>query len=350
MPGTHLEMDLKALDVFACPECGAELRVARREEGGSQNGKIKEGQLRCTQCPATFPILRSMPRFVSSDEYAASLGYQWNQFDKLQLDKFMRNDLSRERFYATTGWPEHLEGQRVLEAGCGMGRFTQIALETGAEVFSFDLSNAIEANFKNNSNTAKVHIFQASIYKIPLRREAFDKIFCMGVLQHCPNVKQAFMSLIPFLRRGGEIAADVYQRHEGVPPLKYWARPFARRMQPQTLHTVLRWTIPPLFELKKALYKIPVAGEAIAALIPIGPLSHKPKLDYTDEELKEVKILSALDMLSPAHDHPQRIEDVRAWFEEAGLEGIQIKLGFNGINAKGKKPISPPEHHSRPNH
>src|SRR2546422_4873663 len=91
-------MDLKAVDVFACPECGAELRVARREEDGSQNGKIKEGQLRCTQCPATFPILRSMPRFVSSDEYAASFGYQWNQFDKLQLDKFMRNDLSRERF------------------------------------------------------------------------------------------------------------------------------------------------------------------------------------------------------------------------------------------------------------
>ncbi len=118
-------MNLKALDVFACPECGAELRVARREEDSYQNGKIKEGQLRCTQCPATFPILRSMPRFVSSDEYAASFGYQWNQFDKLQLDKFMRNDLSRERFYATTGWPEHLEGQRVLEAGCGMGRFTQ---------------------------------------------------------------------------------------------------------------------------------------------------------------------------------------------------------------------------------
>ena len=93
-----------------------------------------------------------------------------------------------------------------------MGRFTQIALETGAEVFSFDLSSAIEANFKNNTDAAKVHIFQASIYKIPLRREAFDKIFCMGVLQHCPDVKRAFMSLIPFLRRGGEIAADVYQR------------------------------------------------------------------------------------------------------------------------------------------
>src|SRR6266849_9038236 len=332
-------MDLKALDVFACPECGAELRVARRDGNGSQNGKIKEGQLRCTQCPATFPILRSMPRFVSSDEYAASFGYQWNQFDKLQLDKFMRNDLSRERFYATTGWPEHLEGQRVLEAGCGMGRFTQIALETGAEVFSFDLSNAVEANFKNNGNSARVNIFQASIYQIPLRRESFDKVFCMGVVQHCPDVRGAFMSLVPFLRPGGEIIIDCYQRHTGLfPPLKYWVRPWLTWMGPQRVHRLLSWTIPPAFELKKALYKVPLVGKPLGNLIPIGPLSHKPKLDYTDEELKQVKILSALDMFSPVHDHPQTLETVRQWFADAGLVDIYVGTGFNGINARGRKP------------
>jgi SAM-dependent methyltransferase len=220
-----------------------------------------------------------------------------------------------------------------------MGRFTQIALETGAEVFSFDLSNAVEANFKNNGDSARVNIFQASIYQIPLRRESFDKIFCMGVLQHCPDVRGAFMSLVPYLRPGGEIAIDVYQRHTGLfPPLKYWVRPFVTWMGPQKIHSLLRVTIPPAFELKKALYKIPAVGRPIGELIPIGPISHKPKLDYTDEELKEVKILSALDMLSPAHDHPQRIEDVRAWFEDAGLTEVYLGTGFNGINARGKKP------------
>ena len=255
----------------------------------------------------------------------------------MQLDKYMRNDLSRERFYATTGWPTRMEGQRILEAGCGMGRFTQIALETGAEVFSFDLSNAIEANFKNNGEAQRLHIFQASIYKIPLRPGTFDKVFCMGVLQHCPDVKQAFLSLIPYLRPGGEIVIDVYQRNRLVPALKYWVRPFVTWMGPQKIHALLRMTIPPAFELKKALHKVPVGGKPIGNLIPIGPISHKPKLDYTDEELKEVKILSALDMLSPVHDHPQRIEDVRAWFEQAGLVNIQLKTGFNGINAKGKR-------------
>ena len=232
-----------------------------------------------------------------------------------------------------------MEGQRILEAGCGMGRFTQIALETGAEVFSFDLSNAVEANFKNNGDSPLVHIFQASIYQVPLRKESFDKVFCMGVVQHCPDVRGAFMSLVPYLRPGGEIVIDCYQRHTGLfPPLKYWARPFLTWMGPQGVHRFLSWVIPPAFEIKKALYKIPVIGKALGNLIPIGPISHKPKYDYTDEELKQVKILSALDMFSPVHDHPQTLETVRQWFAEAGLVDVYIGTGFNGINARGRKP------------
>ena len=328
-------MDRKTLELFVCSACGAELRL---EEGAAQNGRVVEGLLRCVGCSTKFPIIRSMPRFVPSEDYAATFGYQWNRFDRLQLDRHMRNDLSRERFYTTTHWPARLEGQRILEAGCGMGRFTQIALETGAEVFSFDLSNAVEANYRNNGDSPQVRIFQASIYEIPLRKGIFDKIFCLGVLQHCPDVKGAFMNLVPYLCRGGEIVVDCYLRHKFIPPLKYWVRPFVRQMEPQTLHKLLSWTIPPAFEVKKALHKIPVAGPAIGKLIPIGPVSHKPKLDYTDEELKQVKILSAFDMLSPVHDHPQRIEDVRGWFQEAGLDTVHIAPGYNGITARGRKP------------
>jgi SAM-dependent methyltransferase len=331
-------MERKAVDWFACTECSSSLRVEASPQV-QNNGTITEGQLICTSCARTFPIVRAIPRFVPSEEYAQTFGYQWNRFDRLQLDRHMGNDLSRERFFATTQWPARMEGQQILEAGCGMGRFTQIALETGAEVFSFDLSNAVEANFKNNGESSRVNIFQASIYQIPLRRESFDKVFCMGVLQHCPDVRGAFMSLVPFLRPGGEIVIDVYQRHTGLfPPLKYWVRPWLTWMGPRRIHKLLSWTIPPAFELKKFLYKVPLIGKPLGNLIPIGPTSHKPKLDYTDEELKQVKILSALDMFSPVHDHPQTIETVRHWFADAGLVDVYVGTGFNGINARGRKP------------
>jgi SAM-dependent methyltransferase len=254
------------------------------------------------------------------------------------VDKFMHNDLSRDRFYSTTGWPACLEGERILEAGCGAGRFTQLALETGAQVFSFDLSSAVEAAWRNNAGAPNLTVFQASIYEIPIREGAFDKIFCMGVLQHCPDVGGAFRSLLPFLRPGGEIVIDVYEKPHGLPPLKYLVRPFVRPLGTEGIYRLLRWTIPPAFDVKKALYRIPAVGPRLGALIPIGPISHAPRLIYTDEELKQVKILSALDMLSPVYDQPQRIEDVKKWFDDAAMVGVELKRGYNGINARGKRP------------
>jgi SAM-dependent methyltransferase len=331
-------MNLKSVEWFRCMECGSPLR-AQSASLAQKNGNIAEGELTCNSCGRAFPIVRSIPRFVPSEDYAESFGYQWNYFDKTQLDSHMGNDLSRERFFATTQWPQKMDGQVILEAGCGMGRFTQIALETGAELFSFDLSNAVEANLRNNGDSSRVHILQASIYEIPLCKESFDKVFCMGVLQHCPDVRAAFMSLVPYLRPGGEIVIDVYQKHTGVfPPLKYWARPFLSWMGPKRVHKFLTFAIPPAFALKKALYKVPLFGKPIGKLIPIGPVSHAPRLNFTDEELIQVKILSALDMYSPVHDHPQTIETVRGWFSEAGLVDVYVGTGFNGINARGRKP------------
>jgi len=144
--------------------------------------------------------------------------------------------------------------------------------------------------------------------------------------------------LVPYLRPGGEIVIDVYQLHRGIPPLKYWARAFVRRMKTETIYKLLSWTIPPAFEVRKALHGIPKIGPLAAKVIPIGPISHAPSLNYTDEELKQVKILSASDMLSPKYDQSQRVETSRQWFEEAGLVGIETWIGYNGINARGRRP------------
>jgi len=331
-------MDLKSVEWFRCVGCGGPLR-AETAASSRANGNITDGRLVCSSCGRVFPIVRSMPRFVPNEDYAHSWGFQWNLFDKTQLDSHSGNNLSHERFFATTQWPAKMEGQTILEAGCGMGRFTEVALETGAEVFSFDLSNSVEANFRNNGGSNRLHVFQASIYEIPLKRQSFDRIFCMGVLQYCPDVRTAFMSLVPFLRTGGEIVVDCYEKHGGLfPPLKYWVRPFLSWMGPEGVHKFLSLAIPPAFHIKKALHKIPMIGKIIGKLIPIGPISHEPKLHYTDEELIQVKINSALGWYSPVCDNPQTKETIRQWFSEAGLVDVHVGNGFNGINARGRKP------------
>jgi len=327
-----------ALNVLACPACEGALRLNSVASENLAACDVAEGELACEKCSARYPIIRGVPRFVPTESYASSFGFQWNRFHQLQVDSVMHNDLSRDRFYKTTGWPTCLAGQLILEAGCGAGRFTELALEAAAEVYSFDLSAAVEAAWRNNQDKPKVTVFQASIYEIPVRKGIFDKIFCMGVLQHCPDVAGAFRSLLPFLRPGGEVVIDVYEKSNGFPPLKYLARPFLRPLGTKGIYRLLSWTIPPAFEMKKALHRVPAIGPRIAGLIPIGPISHAPRLNYTDKELKQVKILSALDMLSPVYDQPQRIEDVRKWFVDAGLVDVEIKRGYNGINGKGKRP------------
>ena len=336
---TTKELNMRAIESFRCIACGSSLQ-AGKVESTDDNGDIAEGELRCTSCSRVYPIVHSVPRFVPSEDYAASWGYQWNLFDKTQLDSYAGNNLSHERYYATTQWPSKLDGQVILEAGCGMGRFTEVALETGAEIFSFDLSTSVDANFRNNGASGKVHIFQASIYEIPMKQEMFDRIFCMGVLQYCTDVRKAFMSLIPFLKPGGEIVVDCYEKHKGlVPPLKYWVRPFLTWMGPKAVHKFLKIAVPPAYYLKKALYKVPLVGKPVGNLIPIGPVEHDPSFNYTtDKERINVKINSALGWYSPACDNPQTKETIRQWFSEAGLVDVYIGNGFNGINARGKKP------------
>ena len=82
-----------------------------------------------------------------------------------------------------------------MEAGSGAGRFTEVLLQTGAEVFSFDYSNAVEANLSNNGEKLNLHLFQGDILNIPFPEEYFDKVICLGVLQHTPDPEKAFISL-----------------------------------------------------------------------------------------------------------------------------------------------------------
>jgi SAM-dependent methyltransferase len=329
----------KSVQMFACPKCGESLSLAAVTSENPATGEIIEGLLTCPAGHTNAPVVRNIPRFVASESYAACWGFQWNRFDRIQVDSVMRNDLSRDRFYKTSGWPSRMEGQRILEVGCGAGRFTQLALETGAEVVSFDLSSSVEAAWRNNPGEARWTLFQGSIYEIPLKKESFDKIFCMGVLQFCPDVEGAFRSMLPFLRPGGEIVVDVYERSNGFPPLKTFVRPVTKRMKTESLYKLLSWTIPPAFDVKKAIHRVPAVGPELAKLIPIGAISHAERgLNYTDDELKQVKILSALNMLSPAFEHPQRLEDVRRWFDESGLVEVELKRGYNGINGKGRRP------------
>ena len=141
-------------------------------------------------CPSgcSFPIIKNIPRFVPTENYASSFGLQWNEFRLTQLDSFTGLTISRDRLTRLLGGNlDIVKDKKVLEAGCGAGRFTEILLASGAHVYAVDLSIAVEANFKNCHTYSGYFVYQADILNLPFEAEQFDIVVCIGVLQATPK-------------------------------------------------------------------------------------------------------------------------------------------------------------------
>ncbi|HEX6642621.1 MAG TPA: methyltransferase domain-containing protein [Thermoanaerobaculia bacterium] len=313
-------MHLDLIEILRCPDCAAPLAL----EGNAGVSEIESGTLRCSGCPATYPILNGIPRFVPAENYASSFGWQWNRFPRTQLDSTSGVPITRNRFFISTGWrEEEMRGKRVLDVGCGSGRFAEVSLATGARVVAIDYSSAVEACYANHRENPNLDVVQADVYRLPFADGAFDYVYCLGVLQHTPDVQKAFTSLLPPLRRDGKIAVDLYAKSwmSYLWP-KYWLRPITKRMKRERLFALVEKMVPLLMPLSRLLGRVPVLGRRLRWLVPIA--NYEGIHPLNEQQLYEWGVLDTFDMLSPAHDHPQTPETLRAWMEAAAVRDVEV--------------------------
>ncbi len=294
----------------------------------------RPSRLTCASCGTAYPVVNGVARFVQREHYAGSFGLQWNVHRKTQLDSYTGLPLSRNRLFQVTRWSEDLRGQTILEAGSGAGRFTEVLVSTGAQVLSFDLSTAVDANYANNGSHSNLLIFQADMSDIPVRPRSVDKVICLGVLQHTPDPAAAFRRLTEHVRPGGELVVDVYAaRLRSLISWKYALRPLTKRADKQRLHRIIAAVTPPLVPLSAWLYRL--AGRAGSRLLPIVQYDH---LGLSAALNREWAVLDTFDMYAPAHDHPQTLQTVRRWYDEAGFVSVNVEYGPNGVVARGRRP------------
>jgi len=304
------------LDFLICPSCKGRLKIIESENSGPD---IETGALSCS-CGRQYPIRNGIPRFAASDGYAANFSFEWNRFGKTQLDSFNKTDISAKRFKEVTGLDsEGLKDKIVLEIGCGMGRFLEIAAKNAREVIGIDLSFSVDAARDNLRHLPNVHLIQADIFNLPLARHGFDFIYSIGVLHHTPDPKRAFLNLASFVSRDGAIAIwySPRPRFPLLPRATNIARFFTTKIQPGLLFNIVNG----LVVLALPFVRIPFIGRFLKGWVfPV--CDYKGELPLNKEQLLEWSILDTFDLLSPKYLYPRTSGEIKDWFNEAGFPKI----------------------------
>lgn len=280
---------------------------------------LREGLLECSG-GHEFPVRDGIPRFAN-DGYAGSFGFQWTRFARTQLDSASGATDSRDAFRLKTGFSEAaLKGRRVLDLGCGMGRFAEIAADWGAQVVGVDLSAAVDAAGANLHGRQNVGVVQADVANLPFPAASFDFIYSIGVLHHTVDTHTSFHRLPPLLKPGGQIAVWVYSTKLRVLIGSQLLRPITSRLPKPLLLRMCRIAIPlgPL-EMRR------LVGRFLQVVLPV---SLDPRSEW--------RWLDTFDWYSPRYQHKHSYGEVEGWFREAGLQDVR-RLSFP-TSVAGRRP------------
>ena len=313
---THSRLSDELSELLQCLSCRG--RLANGERGYV-----------CSECGRTFHLERGMTRFVSPENYAGSFGFQWQRYDRTQLDDATCS-LSEVDFIRKTGLTrQELKGKLVLDVGCGMGRFAEVVTRWGARVVGIDLSAAAEVAARNLRDREFV-AFQADVFDLPFAPASFDYIYSIGVLHHTPDCEQAVKVLPQYLKPGGKLAVWLYSGYNKWYRFSDLYRKVTTRMSPRTLHAFLRVAVPLINGVDVAIRVVPLIGRPLSGVLRyVLPVNRNPKRSF--------RVLDTFDWYSPKYQSKHTYEQVFRWFEDCGLEDLRV--GQRSISVRGRKPF-----------
>jgi len=306
------------LELLVCPDCGGGLAVEGSATERARDSEIETGVLACER-GHRFPVSESIPRFVEEDDYADAFALEWNEFRTAHLDSFTGLDRLDTEFRSFLDFPiERLAGKLVLDAGCGLGRFSEIVLNHGGHVIAVDMSRAIDAARANLGHREHIHFVQADIFRLPFRPGTFDLVYSTGVLHHTPDPPAAFACLPPLVKPGGRLMTMVYARYNKA----YLAtvelyRKVTTRL-PRRLLLKLSYVAVPLYYVSR----VPAVGPMVTrVLLPVStnPPNHRWRVGNT------------FDLYSPKYAFYYDHVEVFGWYERAGLTRIRPTGPDSGV-------------------
>lgn len=278
-----------------------------------------------------YPIINGVPRFVKSEDYTSSFGYQWNKWSKVQFDS--ENINGPMAGYTTKMWEvimgdlnELRPNSLVLDIGCGPGRFIEVALSKGAKVIGLDYSNAVNAAYKNFLGNPNVCIVQADALNMPFALDTFDYIYTIGVLHHTPDPYKGVEEAYRVLKHSGIFGISVYGKSGfyDFPTVQLWRKIF----------NALRPAFGNFPPLAYTYFVVNVFGP-IRNLFPSLGRFIKLFFPFISIPDKRWSILDTFDSITPSYQSAHESYEVFKWLEKCGFAGIRpSNWGFTSFTGK----------------
>src|SRR6516162_188373 len=105
-----------------------------------------------------------------------------------------------------------LNGERVLDVGCGTGSltFTFPEIANVASVTGIDPAESFVEFARSRNTDPRISFQTADARALPFENDSFDRVFSMLVLQFIPDAARAVAEMRRVVRLGGTVAAAVW--------------------------------------------------------------------------------------------------------------------------------------------
>ncbi|MBX3438944.1 MAG: class I SAM-dependent methyltransferase [Planctomycetaceae bacterium] len=287
--------ELSAL--LRCPETGRPLRI-------SDDGTLLLREDGSTACS----IIGGIPRLTQS-EHLASFGRQWTRYE------VAHDDEDRATFQAKTGVRlAALPGLRILDAGCGGGRYSKVAAEAGATVVGVDHTEAVDKAAALCRHLPGAQFVQADLKRLPFEPQSFDFVFSIGVMHHDADTRRVFDAVAKLVKPGGRLSVWLYRRNQ------WWQEWLNNRLR-------RRSTALPQDQLERWC-----RWGAFLGGVPLVNRSLNKVISFSSHPNYENRLCDTFDWYAPQYQHHHTVEELRRWFDDAGFTEISVlppeKQGF----------------------
>ncbi len=268
--------------------------------GGMLQLSDSQQLLRTADGNAAARIIDGIPRFVS-DEHLESFGHQWTKFEVVQDDE------DRATFTAKTGIAlSRLHGLRVLDAGCGGGRYAKICGEAGAAVIGADHTRAVDKARQLCHHLTNTSFLQADLKQLPLEPASFDVVFSIGVMHHDPDPRAVFDAVAGIVKPGGRYSVWLYRRNQWWQELINSGLRWISSRLPRTL-------LMPFCHLGAVLGGIPGINRSLNKIV-----------NFSAHPNYENRVCDTFDWWAPKYQQHHTVEELSMWFQEAGFAHLTV--------------------------